>query len=150
MASVCGCTKLIVGSILNFRATWLMTLFYFVHCSGTSLLSPPGTAENVNPHCLIVRCPHFRNSFIHHSIYSLEPRQLPISVCVLHRSFTVSLHSTCSGRRFFWICLTLDIFLIQDGFTPMYFAAQGNHPRLVELLLAHGADINRVSTVHVM
>ena len=26
----------------------------------------------------------------------------------------------------------------------MYFAAQCNHPRLVELLLAHGADINKV------
>ena len=26
----------------------------------------------------------------------------------------------------------------------MYFAAKNNHPRLVELLLAHGADINKV------
>ena len=40
---------------------------------------------------------------------------------------------------------TLNIFdLMQIGFTPMYFAAQYNHPRLVELLLAHGADINKV------
>ena len=41
--------------------------------------------------------------------------------------------------------LTLDIlFLMQEGVTPMYIAAQCNHPRLVELLLAHGADINKV------
>ena len=40
--------------------------------------------------------------------------------------------------------LTLDMFLMQTGKTPMYFAAQYNHPRLVELLLAHGADINKV------
>ena len=43
-----------------------------------------------------------------------------------------------------WICLTLDISLMQQGFTPMYFASKTNHPRLVELLLAHGADINKV------
>ena len=43
-----------------------------------------------------------------------------------------------------WICLTLNIFLMQEGVTPMYFAAQYSHPRLVELLLAHGADINKV------
>ena len=34
--------------------------------------------------------------------------------------------------------------LMQTGTTPMYFAAQYNYPRLVELLLAHGADINKV------
>ena len=39
---------------------------------------------------------------------------------------------------------SMDIFLLQIGTTPMYFAAQCNHPRLVELLLAHGADINKV------
>ena len=43
-----------------------------------------------------------------------------------------------------WICLTLDTFLMQYGVTPMYFAAQYNYPRLVELLLAHGADVNKV------
>ena len=37
-------------------------------------------------------------------------------------------------------------FLMQDGFTPMYLAAKNNHPRLVELLLVHGADINKVAT----
>ena len=42
------------------------------------------------------------------------------------------------------ICLTLDIFMMQDGVTAMYFAAQYNHPRLVELLLAHGVGINKV------
>ena len=44
----------------------------------------------------------------------------------------------------YWIFLTLAIFVMQDGVTPMYFAAQYNHLRLVELLLAHGADINKV------
>ena len=34
--------------------------------------------------------------------------------------------------------------MMQIGTTPMYFAAKNNHPRLVELLLAHGADINKV------
>ena len=43
-----------------------------------------------------------------------------------------------------WIYLTLNIFLIQAGVIPMYSAAQHNHPRLVELLLAHGVDINKV------
>ena len=33
---------------------------------------------------------------------------------------------------------------MQTGVTPMYFAAKSDHPRLVELLLAHGADINKV------
>ena len=43
------------------------------------------------------------------------------------------------------VCLSLYIlFLMQTGKTPMYFAAQYNHPKLVELFLAHGADINKV------
>ena len=33
---------------------------------------------------------------------------------------------------------------MQTGVTPMYFATKNDHPRLVELLLAHGADINKV------
>ena len=37
---------------------------------------------------------------------------------------------------------------MQEGVTPVYFAAKYNHPRLVELLvelfLAHGADISTV------
>ena len=60
----------------------------------------------------------------------------------LYRGFTVAhaVGGVC------WICLTLalDIFLLQIRTTPMYFAASDNHPRLVELLLAHGADINKV------
>ena len=48
-----------------------------------------------------------------------------------------------------WICLTLDIFLMQRGKTPMYIASQQGHPRLVELLLAHGADINKVQYCNV-
>ena len=33
---------------------------------------------------------------------------------------------------------------MQTGITPIYFAAKNNYLRLVELLLAHGADINKV------
>ena len=62
--------------------------------------------------------------------------------CVsLYRGFTIvhAIGGVC------WICLTLvDIFLMQTGVTPMYFAAQYNHLRLVELLLARGADIKKV------
>ena len=63
----------------------------------------------------------------------------------LYRRFT-EVHTVGGLYSIGFICLTLDIFLMQDGhgFTPMYFAAQYNHPRLVELLLAHGADINKV------
>ena len=40
--------------------------------------------------------------------------------------------------------LILYISLIQTGKTAMYFAAQYNHLQLVELLLSHGGDINKV------
>ena len=52
---------------------------------------------------------------------------------------------TCSGRSLLDLS-SLDISLMQEGLTPMYFASQCNDSRLVELLLAHGADINRVQT----
>ena len=53
------------------------------------------------------------------------------------------------------ICLTLDVSLIQRGYTPLYFASKNSHEELVVLLLDHKADINKVyryiySTVYVM
>ncbi|MCG8621737.1 MAG: ankyrin repeat domain-containing protein, partial [Proteobacteria bacterium] len=64
-----------------------------------------------------------------------------ISVCVLECSYRgFAVEHTVEG---FADCIII-IFLMQDGFTPMYFAAKNNHLRLVELLLAHGADINKV------
>ena len=62
----------------------------------------------------------------------------------LNQCFTVDMYVQWEGFVRFAL-ITLDIlFLMQTGKTPMYFAAQYNHPRLVELLLAHGADINKV------
>ena len=55
----------------------------------------------------------------------------------LYRDFT-------QWEGFVEFSLTLDIFLMQDGVTAMYFAAKNKYPGLVELLLAHGADINKV------
>ena len=37
----------------------------------------------------------------------------------------------------FQICLTLDVSLIQRGYTPLYFASNNSHEELVVLLLDH-------------
>ena len=103
----------------------------------------PGTAENV----LISEVPHFRGTFrtplyLVWSLDSVLNKEVSLFQCVfLYRGFTV-VHAV---GGIYWICLTLDIFLIQTGTILMYFAAKNNHPRLVELLLAHGADINKVN-----
>ena len=48
------------------------------------------------------------------------------------------------SRRSCHIYLTLDVFLIQDSYTPLYFASQQGHEEMVKLLLDHKADINKV------
>ena len=47
-----------------------------------------------------------------------------------------------------WVCLTLDVHVsilyMQQRFTPLYFASQGGHSKVVDLLLERGAQFNKV------
>ena len=56
---------------------------------------------------------------------------------------------TCSGRGC-WIYLTLDVSLLQDGFTALYFASGEGHQEVVGLLLKNGALVNKVQHCNVM
>ena len=55
---------------------------------------------------------------------------------------------TCSGSGC-WICLTLDVSLLQDGFTALYYASRYGHTDVVTLLLDQGADVNKVQHCNV-
>ena len=41
------------------------------------------------------------------------------------------------------------VFVIHDGFTPLYVASWSGHSQVAELLLSKGADVNIPIQVHV-
>ena len=76
-------------------------------------------------------------------------RMFLLTACAVHCcAVRTDLSHRCVGDMYTLIGIAIMICLMQDGATPLYIASQEGHPKVVNLLISHGANLDKSCEVY--